>query len=181
MLTYNNKTEHPAIEMTPKEAMKQKSELKAKQNMTRQATRTRKSPEISIGDKVRIYRKRKVGENERTSMWKPEIEEVERIEQNIIKACFTYREISACICCLNFKIFKIYIELFITKIFSNHVLRKHKGIVLYISYYMTKLIESNVRKLNKMKQDKMNASSKITQETKNRLTKVAALYKDRKY
>ena len=81
LLTYNNKMEHSAIKMTPKEAMKEKSELKAKQNMTRQATRTRKYPEISVGDKVKIYRKRKQGEKERVSIWSKETYEVERIEE----------------------------------------------------------------------------------------------------
>ena len=44
---------------------------------------------------------------------------------------------------------------------------------------MSKFIESNVRKLNKLKQDRINASSKITQATIKRLNKVVALYKDR--
>ena len=88
LLTYNNKMEHSAIKMTPKEAMKEKNELKAKQNMTRQATRTRKYPEITTGSNVKIYRKRKQGEKERTSLWKPEIEEVERIEQKNNQSLF---------------------------------------------------------------------------------------------
>ena len=45
---------------------------------------------------------------------------------------------------------------------------------------MSKFIESNVRKLNKLKQDRINASSKITQATKNRLNQIVTLYKDRK-
>ena len=45
---------------------------------------------------------------------------------------------------------------------------------------MSKSIESNVRKLNKLKQDRINASSKITQATKNRLNQIVTLYKDRK-
>ena len=81
LLTYNNKMEHSAIKMTPKEAMKEKNELKAKQNMTSQATRTRKYPEISVGSKVKIYRKRKIGEKERVSLWSKETYEVERIEE----------------------------------------------------------------------------------------------------
>ena len=54
LLTYNNKMEHSAIKMTPKEAMKEKNELKATQNMTQQATRTRKYPNISTGSKVKF-------------------------------------------------------------------------------------------------------------------------------
>ena len=81
LLTYNNKMEHSAIKMTPKEAMKEKNELKAKQNMTNQATRTRKYPNISVGDKVRIYRKRKVGEKERVGIWGKETHEIDKIEE----------------------------------------------------------------------------------------------------
>ena len=77
LLTYNNKMEHSTIKMTPKEAMKEKNEFKAKQNMTNQATRTRKYPNISVGDKVRIYRKRKVGEKERVGIWGNEVEKIE--------------------------------------------------------------------------------------------------------
>ena len=49
--------------------------------MTQQATRTRKYPTITVNDKVKLYRKRKPGEKECTSVWKPEIQEVARIEQ----------------------------------------------------------------------------------------------------
>ena len=81
LLTYNNKMEHSAIKMTPKEAMKEKNELKATQNMTQQATRTRKYPNISTGSKVKIYRKRQPGEKERVSLWSKDTYEVEKIEQ----------------------------------------------------------------------------------------------------
>ena len=81
LLTYNNKMEHSATKMTPKEAMKEKNELKSKNNMHQQAVRSRKYPTISVSDKVKIYRKRKAGEKERVSQWLPQIEEIERIEQ----------------------------------------------------------------------------------------------------
>ena len=78
--------EHSAIKMTPKEAMKEKNELKARNNMHQQAVRTRNYPTLSVGSKVKIYRKRKPGEKERTSVWKPELEEIERIEQKTTQA-----------------------------------------------------------------------------------------------
>ena len=81
LLTYNNKMEHSTIKMTPKEAMKEKNELKARQNMTNQATRARKYPDISVGDKVKIYRKRKPGEKERVGVWGKESHEIEKIEE----------------------------------------------------------------------------------------------------
>ena len=58
LLTYNDKMIHSSIKMTPKQATKQKDNLKAKVNMTLQATKTRRYPEISTGDKVKIYRKK---------------------------------------------------------------------------------------------------------------------------
>ena len=88
LLTYNNRMVHSSIKMTPKEAVKETNELKARQNMEQQASRTRKYPLIEIGDRVKIYRKRKVGEKERVSVWKPEIEEVERIEKKVNQTMF---------------------------------------------------------------------------------------------
>ena len=88
LLTYNNKMVHSSIKMTPKEAMKETNELKARQNMEQQASRTRKYPPIEIGDRVKIYRKRKAGEKERVSVWQPEIEEVERIEKKVNQTMF---------------------------------------------------------------------------------------------
>ena len=44
---------------------------------------------------------------------------------------------------------------------------------------MNKFVESNVRKLNKLKQERINSANKITKVTVKRLNKVIALYKDR--
>ena len=79
---------HSSIKMTPKEATKQKANLKAKVNMTIQATRTRKYPEISTGDQVRIYRKKAITEKERTSQWSKETYTVERIEKKLGQSYF---------------------------------------------------------------------------------------------
>ena len=83
LLTYNDKMIHSAIKMTPKQATKQKENLKAKVNMTIQATRTRKYPEISTGDQVKIYRKKAITEKEQTSQWGKETYTVERIEKKL--------------------------------------------------------------------------------------------------
>ena len=45
---------------------------------------------------------------------------------------------------------------------------------------MNKFVESNVRKLNKLKQERINNANKSTQATKNRLNQIVTLYKDRK-
>ena len=80
LLTYNDKMVHSSIKMTPKEATKQKDNLKAKVNMTIQATRTRKYPEISTGEAIT--------EKERTSQWSKETYTVERIEKKLGQSCF---------------------------------------------------------------------------------------------
>ena len=88
LLTYNDKMIHSAIKMTPKQATKQKENLKAKVNMTIQATKTRRYPEISTGDKVKIYRKKAITEKERTSQWGKETYTVERIEKKLGQSYF---------------------------------------------------------------------------------------------
>ena len=69
LLTYNNHLQHSSIGMTPKEALKSDNHLKAKLKMTSQANKTRKYPELKIGDEVKIYRKKAITEKERTSTW----------------------------------------------------------------------------------------------------------------
>ena len=88
LLTYNDKMVHSAIKMTPKEAIKQNKNLKAKLNMTIQATRTRKYPEIKEGDSVKIYRKKAITEKERTSQWGQETYTVERITKRLGQSYF---------------------------------------------------------------------------------------------
>jgi len=83
VLTYNDKMVHSAIKMTPKEATKQKNNLKAKVNMTLKETKTRRYPKISTGDKVRIYRKKAITEKERRSNWGKETYTVVRIEKKL--------------------------------------------------------------------------------------------------
>ena len=80
LLTYNNKMEHSSIGMTPAEALKEKNNYKVKMKMATEATRTRKYPEIDIGDEVKIYRKKAITEKERSSNWSPTKYKVERIE-----------------------------------------------------------------------------------------------------
>ena len=89
LLTYNDKMVHSAIKMTRlSRATKQKDNQKAKVNMTLQATKTRRYPEISTGDKVKIYRKKAIPEKERTSTWSKETYTVERIEKKLGQSYF---------------------------------------------------------------------------------------------
>ena len=88
LLTYNNKMEHSSIGMTPAEALKERNNYKVKMKMATEATRTRKYPEINIGDEVKIYRKKAITEKERSSNWLPAKYKVERIEKKLGQTYF---------------------------------------------------------------------------------------------
>ena len=67
MLTYNNKDVHRTTEQTPNEARKKKNEYKSVMNVSLKARRERTHPELNVGDKVKILRKKAITEKERTS------------------------------------------------------------------------------------------------------------------
>ena len=54
MITYNNKNEHSAIDMTPNEATKEDNALEAETNMKLKAKRDRHYPPLVVGDRVKI-------------------------------------------------------------------------------------------------------------------------------
>ena len=56
-LTYNNKREHTATNMTPNEATKEDNTMEAKLNMLLKAKRNRKYTELVIADRVTIMLK----------------------------------------------------------------------------------------------------------------------------
>ena len=69
---YNNKDVHRSIQMTPAEARKPKNEAIVKANLQMRATHNRKYPELKVGDKVKVFRKKtKAQEKERFSIWAP--------------------------------------------------------------------------------------------------------------
>ena len=78
-LTYNNKLVHSTTGMTPSDARLKKNELDVWINTMRNSTNTRKYPNLEKGDKVKILRKKKVGEKERTSVWSDVSYEVEDV------------------------------------------------------------------------------------------------------
>ena len=69
MLTYNDKMKHSATGMTPKEARKDKNEFRAMLNVASKAKKEKIYPELFVGDKVKIMRKKMITEKERTSHW----------------------------------------------------------------------------------------------------------------
>ena len=67
MLTYNDKMVHSATNMTPSKARKNENEFRARLNVSMKARKDRIYPELKVGDKVKIMRKKAITEKERTS------------------------------------------------------------------------------------------------------------------
>ena len=88
LLTYNNKLKHSSTKYTPNEARQEKNELNIKLNLTLHKKHTRKYPILEIGSKVKIYRKKRTGEKERTSHFSDETYEVEKISQSLGQTFF---------------------------------------------------------------------------------------------
>lgn len=68
---YNDSMVHSATGYTPKEATNEANSFEIKTKLEINASRSRKYPDIRVGDFVRAYRKRKVGEKERHGVWQP--------------------------------------------------------------------------------------------------------------
>ena len=83
MLTYNNKMKHSATGMTPNEARKDKNEFRAMINVASKAKKEKIYPELNVGDKVKIKRKKLITEKERTSHWLKGEYTVESISQKL--------------------------------------------------------------------------------------------------
>jgi hypothetical protein len=69
MLTYNNKLKHSSTGKTPDEARKDTHQADVKANLEIRALKNRKYPSLSVGDSVKIMRKKKINEKERNSNW----------------------------------------------------------------------------------------------------------------
>ena len=79
LLVYNNKMVHSSIKMTPNEARKPANELNVKLNLQINRTKLRKYPTVSVGDTVRLYRKKDKLDKERKSIWSVNVYKVENI------------------------------------------------------------------------------------------------------
>ena len=67
MLTYNDKDIHSATNQTPNQARKKENEFKSRLNISIKAKKDKLYPELNVGDKVKIKRKKTITEKERTS------------------------------------------------------------------------------------------------------------------
>ena len=66
--------------MTPYEARKERSHIDVTQNLELRAKHTRTYHDINVGDKVKIYTKKKRFDKERKSVWSADSYDVEGIE-----------------------------------------------------------------------------------------------------
>ena len=80
-LTYNAGRVHATTGYTPNDAAKRENQLEAKINMEMKAKRSRRYPGLKVGDSVKIYRKRKRGEKEATSLWSADSYRVDKTEE----------------------------------------------------------------------------------------------------
>ena len=79
LLTYNRRMVHSSTKFTPNDAVKPSNKLDVKLNLELVAKRLRKYPEVKVGDKVRVFKKRKDYAKERISIWDSEDRTVEEI------------------------------------------------------------------------------------------------------
>ena len=83
MLAYNNKGVHSSTGQTPNEARKKENELKSILNVSMKASKEKIYPELDVGDKVKILRKKAITEKERTSHFLKGEYTVEEISQKL--------------------------------------------------------------------------------------------------
>jgi hypothetical protein len=88
LLVYNNRMVHSSIKMTPNEARKPSNELNVKLNLQLNRTKLRKYPSVSVGDTVRLYRKKDKLDKERKSIWSVQVYKVENITHSGDEAMF---------------------------------------------------------------------------------------------
>ncbi len=79
LLTYNDKTIHNSTGLTPSAARKEYNQIKAKAQMEMRAKRNRSYPELEVGDKVKIYQKRRKEFKERVPLFSDRVFEVKEI------------------------------------------------------------------------------------------------------
>lgn len=80
LLTYNNKMEHSATGLTPEDARKDRNHMKVKAKLEVNRVSKRKYPDVSVGDKVKVYTKKDKLDKERISVWSKDSFEVTGVE-----------------------------------------------------------------------------------------------------
>ena len=82
LFTYNYKMKNNASGMTPSDAKKPDNIFQVKSSLEMHRVKKRKYPNISVGDDVRIYTKKKQFDKERIPVWSDYKYKVDRIEES---------------------------------------------------------------------------------------------------
>ena len=80
LLTYNRQRVHASSKMTPHQARQHNNQQSVKFNLELKRQHGRKYPEISVGDIVKVYKKKTKLDKERVSNYWPKKYKVEAIE-----------------------------------------------------------------------------------------------------
>ena len=80
-LTYNVRRVHAVTKHTPLDAEKKENTVDVYINMGLKAKHSRRYPPLEVGDRVKIYRKRKRGEKERVAVWTQDSYIIEKTEE----------------------------------------------------------------------------------------------------
>ena len=81
---YNYKNTHSAIGMTPAEALDDRKEFEVRTNLEIRRKKFRRYPELEVGDKVRVFRKRGTFAKEDTGVWDKDPTVITRIVKSPI-------------------------------------------------------------------------------------------------
>ena len=82
--TYNYENKHSAIGMTPAEAREQANEFEARTILEISRRKFRRYPDLQVGDKLRVFRKRGTFDKEDTGVWDKEPTEIARVDKSPI-------------------------------------------------------------------------------------------------
>ena len=74
---------HSSTNKTPDDARKDTHQADVKANLEIRALRNRKYPPLNVGDQVKILRKKKINEKDRTSNWSIEVFKVSSINETL--------------------------------------------------------------------------------------------------
>ena len=66
--------------MTPEDATHQHNEFEVKTNLLLHKIHKRKYPDLSVGDRVKIYKKKEQFDKEGTSVWDPQVRTIQDIQ-----------------------------------------------------------------------------------------------------
>ena len=88
LLIYNNKLKNRITKHTPAEARKTDNEFNVRINLVLNKQRSRIYPILNVGDKVKMYRKKKINEKERHTTWSENSYEIEKIIKSVGQPCF---------------------------------------------------------------------------------------------